>query len=114
LIEKAPAALDAIRALRPVDVQVGAIQGFNQITNGMRDPRTYVEALRPRILVPSHHDDWAIGITTQGERYRPYLHDELELIPEPARPRVRFISDPQDYVDPRAARFRIPPAGPNR
>ena len=46
-----PAQFDALRALRPVDVQVGAIQGFNQLTNGMRDPRMYVEALAPGLLV---------------------------------------------------------------
>lgn len=107
LIERHPQALDVLRALRPVDVQVGAIQGFNQFTNGLRDPRTYIEALRPRIFVPAHHDDWAVGITTQGWRYRPYLRDELAHMPERARPRVRFISDPQDYLNPRAVRFRL-------
>lgn len=107
LVDEAPGVLDKLRTLRPVDLQVGSIQGFNQLTDGMRDPRTYVEALRPRVFVPAHHDDWAAGITTRGERYRPYLHDELALIPEAVRPRVRFISDPQDYVDPRAVRFRL-------
>ena len=107
LVQEAPGVLGDLRALRPVDVQVGAIQGFNQLTNGMRDPRTYIEALRPEVFVPAHHDDWAAGITTRGERYQPYLHDELELIPEAQRPRVKFIRDPQDYVDPRAVRFRL-------
>jgi L-ascorbate metabolism protein UlaG (beta-lactamase superfamily) len=109
LLDRAPKALDALRDLRPVDVEVGAIQGFNQFTNGMRDPRAYIEALRPRVFVPAHHDDWAVGITTQGYRYRPFLHDELQLIDERVRPRVRFITDPGDYVDPRAVRFRLPP-----
>jgi L-ascorbate metabolism protein UlaG (beta-lactamase superfamily) len=112
VVESGPTALDALRGLRQVDVQVGAIQGFNQYTNGMRDPRTYIEALRPRIFVPSHHDDWAFGITARGERYRPFLRDELALIGDGVRPRVRFISDPQDYVDPRAVRFRLPRAEP--
>ena len=43
---------ETLRALRPVDLQVGAIQGFNQITNGMRDPRQYIEAIRPACSCP--------------------------------------------------------------
>jgi len=38
LIDRSPETLAALRRLGSVDVQVGAIQGFNQITNGMRDP----------------------------------------------------------------------------
>jgi L-ascorbate metabolism protein UlaG (beta-lactamase superfamily) len=107
LVEQSPETLAVLRDLGPVDVEVGSIQGFNQLTNGMRDPRTYIEALRPRVFVPAHHDDWAAGITTRGERYEPYLDAELKLIPVDQRPRVRFIRDPQDYVDPRVARFRV-------
>ena len=70
LVDKAPDTLRVMRELRPIDVQVGAIQGFNQFTNGMRDVRTYIEALAPATFVPAHHDDWAAGITTKGEGYR--------------------------------------------
>jgi hypothetical protein len=110
LVDRAPDALDRLRDLGPVDVHVGAIQGFNQYTNGMRDPRTYIEALRPQTFVPSHHDDWAIpGITSRGAAYRPYLDRELERIPAGRRPAVHFITDPADYLRPAAVRFRIDP-----
>ena len=45
LADRAPAVLRTLRRLGPVDVQVGAIQGFNQISNGMRDPRMYIEIM---------------------------------------------------------------------
>jgi L-ascorbate metabolism protein UlaG (beta-lactamase superfamily) len=108
LVDRAPGVVGRLRDLGPVDVQVGAIQSFNQYTNGMRDPRTYIEALRPRLFVPSHHDDWALpGITSRGAEYRPYLDAELELIPAAHRPAVDFISDPTDYLRPAALRYRV-------
>lgn len=107
LTQDSPETIDRLRRLGPVDVQVGSIQGFNQVTNGMRDARTYIEALRPRLFVPAHHDDWAYGITTRGELYEPYLRDELAMIPAARRPRVRFIADPADYVRPGRLTFRI-------
>jgi hypothetical protein len=107
LADNAPEAFDALRALRPVDVQVGAIQGFNQLTNGMRDPRMYIEAIRPSLFVPAHHDDWAAGITTKGEAYRAPFEAELARMPEAERPSVRFITDPGDYVRPDALTFPV-------
>lgn len=107
LKDNAPQAFDALRALRPVDLQVGAIQGFNQITNGMRDVRLYLEALQPRLLVPTHHDDWLIGITTNGSAYEAPLMDELGRMPPETRPQVRFITDPGDYVRPEVLTFPL-------
>lgn len=107
LEERAPHVLDVLRALPDTDVQVGAIMGFNQLTNGMRDPRMYIEAIEPTMYVPSHHDNWAPGVSTRGEKYRPILEDELALIPAERRPILRFISDPQDYARPEALTFDI-------
>ncbi len=107
LRERAPVALERMRQLRPVDVQLGSIQGFGQFTNGMRDIRTYIEALGAPLFVPMHHDDWAAGITTKGENYREPLRLELERIPADRRPKVRFISDPGDYVRPAALTFPV-------
>ncbi len=112
LTDKAPEALDALRALGPVDVHVGAIQGFNQFTNGMRDARQYIEAIGAPLFVPGHHDDWAAGITTKGENYREPLDDELARIPPDRRPQVRFITDPADYVRPDALTFPVAFATP--
>ena len=107
LKENAPEAFDALRALRPVDIQVGAIQGFNQVTNGMRDVRLYLEALQPRVLVPTHHDDWLVGITTNGSAYEAPLMAELSRMPAETRPQVRFITDPADYIRPEALTFPL-------
>jgi L-ascorbate metabolism protein UlaG (beta-lactamase superfamily) len=107
LKEVAPSVFDAFRALPPTDVELGAIMGFNQITNGLRDPRMYTEAIAPRIFVPEHHDNWAPGLSTRGENYQPLVQAELAKIPEASRPILRFISDPQDYVRPEALTFDV-------
>jgi hypothetical protein len=107
LAEDAPQAFETFRSLRPIDVQLGAIQGFNQVTNGLRDPRLYIEAFAPKLFVPTHHDDWAAGITTKGDNYRAPLAEELARIPPERRPQVRFISDPVDYVRPDALTFDV-------
>ena len=107
LADDAPETFDTFKALRPIDVQVGAIQGFNQVTNGMRDPRMYIEAFAPKLFVPTHHDDWAAGITTKGENYRAPFDQELARIPPERRPQVRFITDPADYVRPEALTFDV-------
>ena len=88
-------------------MHVGAIQGFNQITNGMRDARLYIEAFGAPLFVPTHHDDWAVGITTKGENYRAPLAQELARIPAERRPQVRFIADPTDYVRPEVLTFPV-------
>ena len=95
-----PGTFPLLRDLRPVDLQVGAIQGFNQLTNGMRDPRQYVEALRPKQFLPSHHDDWLPGITGPGAGFRAPLDAELAKLPAEQRPQVTFLEDPRDYVRP--------------
>jgi len=107
LKEVAPGVLSTLAALPPTDVQIGAIMGFNQITNGLRDPRMYIEAIKPKIFVPSHHDNWAPGVSTRGEHYKPFVEDELAKIPAAYRPILRFISDPQDYVRPEVLTFDI-------
>ncbi|HYF26692.1 MAG TPA: MBL fold metallo-hydrolase [Baekduia sp.] len=107
LKELAPGGFEVLRTLRPVDVQLGAIQSFNQFTNGMRDIRMYIEALRPALFVPDHHDDWAPGITNQGDSYREPLYAELARLPAEQRPQVRFLRDPMDYVRPEALTFPV-------
>lgn len=108
LKDEAPEVLDVLRALPRSHVHVGSIQGFNQPVNGLRDPRTYVEALRPRLFVPCHHDDWGVpGVTTNGSNYEEVLRAEISRIPEHRRPRVRFLTDPADYVRPGRLTFRL-------
>lgn len=107
LTDEAPTALARLQELRPVDLHIGAIQGFGQFTNGMRDIRQYIEAVGSPLFVPGHHDDWAAGITTKGENYREPLRQELARIPADRRPQVRFISDPADYVKPEVLTFPV-------
>lgn len=107
LKERAPAVFDVLGSLPATDVHVGAIMGFNQITNGLRDPCMYVEALAPKVFVPSHHDNWAPGVTTRGENYRPLVEEELGRIPPERRPVLRFVSDPEDYLRPGALTFDV-------
>jgi L-ascorbate metabolism protein UlaG (beta-lactamase superfamily) len=107
LVDEAPKTFDAFRALRPIDVEIGAIQGFNQITNGMRDPRLYVEAFAPRLFVPTHHENWLPGITTTGDYYEAPWREELQRMPAEQRPEVRFINDPRDYVNPPVLTFPL-------
>jgi L-ascorbate metabolism protein UlaG (beta-lactamase superfamily) len=91
----------------PVDVELGAIMGFNQITNGLADPRTYTEALRPRVFVPTHHDNWAPPVSTKAANYRPAVEAELQEIDAAHRPQLLFIEDPEDYVNPETLAFAV-------
>jgi hypothetical protein len=101
LVDRAPQLLTKLRRLRPVDVHVGAIQGFNMFNNGLRDPRTYVEALGPRTFVPNHHDDWfPPQLSMRASGYEEPWRRQLARIPPARRPGLRFIRDPGDYLRP--------------
>ncbi|MFE6858999.1 MBL fold metallo-hydrolase [Nocardia sp. NPDC057668] len=107
LLDKAPEVLDVLRSLPASDVHVGAVQGFNQFTNGLRDPRSYIEALRPKVFVPNHHDNWLPVFTARGEAFRSPVEAELARIPEQARPRVRMLVDRDDYLAPGVLEFPL-------
>lgn len=98
--ETAPAVYSALRRLPASSVEVASVQGFGQVTNGGRDFRLVVEAVRPKELVPGHHDNWLPGLSTRGELYRPYVVEELNRIPAKARPVLRWVQDPEDYLRP--------------
>lgn len=101
LEEDAPRVRRVLRRLPRPDLHVGAIQGFGQLTNGLRDVRHYVEDVGARVFVPSHHDDWGAPlIASPGTGYRGPLEAELRRIPAHRRPHLRFLADPQDYVRP--------------
>lgn len=92
--------LGAVAKLGPADVEIGAVQGFNQITNGLKDVRRYIEAVRPKVFIPAHHDNWLPPNVTTGEAYYEPLVAELENIPFARRPGLCFISDPDNYMAP--------------
>lgn len=106
--EEAPGVPRLLRRLPRSDVHLGAVQGFGQITNGMRDVRAYVEAAAARLFVPGHHDDWGLPVVaTQADAYRAVLEAELARIPRERRPRLRWMSDPGDYLRPARLTFRV-------
>ncbi|MBW3563050.1 MAG: MBL fold metallo-hydrolase [Actinobacteria bacterium] len=96
LKENHPEVFDVFRSLPQTDVQVGAILGFNQPTNGLRDPAMYIAAIQPTVFVPNHHD----FVTEYGsaDDFEGPLRQDLETVGEDAE--VRFLYDPFDYVRP--------------
>lgn len=107
LKEEAPELLEVFNSLPKTDVQVGAIMGYNQYTNGLRDPRMYIEAIKPKVFIPSHHDNWAPPITTKAVNYFEPLTEELMRIPTENSPELQFIKDPEDYIQPEKLTFDI-------
>lgn len=107
LPEEAPHLVDVLRRLPPTDVQIGAIAGTNQLSNGLRDIRQYIEAIAPRVFVPSHHDDVHVVHGTTAETYRQPLAEELQRLPEDRRPAVTFPTDPGDYIRPELLTFDV-------
>jgi hypothetical protein len=89
-----------------VDVQLGAILGFNQPLNGLRDPRLYVEHVHAKVFLPTHHDNWAPGVSAGAEGYRDTLMAEINALEHP--PEVDFLVDPADYLKPRIYRVDDP------
>jgi len=104
LRERAPQVFKALGRLPQTDVQVGATLGFNEPTNGMRDPVDYVASLQPEIFYPSHHDFVAEYGASRG--FERTFRRELARRPG-VRPEVRWLTDPYDYVRPRLMAFDV-------
>ena len=83
-----------------VDVSVGAIVGFNQPLNGLRDPRLYVQHAHPRVFLPSHHDTWAPAVGGGAEAYESAWRNELSMLEHP--PLLDYLRDPVDFMKPRS------------
>ncbi len=89
-------------SLPPTDVQMGTASSGNFTNNGLRDLIMYQEALQPRIYIPNHI---TTGTTTREASsmsvYAGYL-DQLDLmgVPPTARPEIRWLIDPTDYLRP--------------
>lgn len=107
LTEKAPHVYEVLADLPSTDLHIGAIQGYNQITNGLRDPRRYIEAIAPTLFVPTHHDNWLPGLTAGAANYDPPLRTELDRIPAGHRPELRTLHDPDDYIRPDRLTFHL-------
>lgn len=92
-----------LAALPKTDVQNGSVVGFNMPTNGMRDHARYIDTINPKIFVPNHQD--FVYEYGAGEQIRPALESELEAYT--ARPEMRWLSDPNDYLKANYLRFRV-------
>jgi hypothetical protein len=92
-----------LRNLPKTDVQNGSVVGFNMPTNGMRDHAKYVDAVNPKIFVPNHQD--FVYEYGASEWIRAALETELESYA--ARPEMRWLTDPQDYLKANYLRFKV-------
>lgn len=93
-----PAVLAALGRLGPVDLHVGAIQGFNEMTNGLSDAMAYIDAVGATVFVPSHHDDWFPVLATPATGREAAFFSSLTTIDH--RPQIRYLRDPADYLNP--------------
>ena len=103
--ERAPQLPDVMRRLPPTDVQVNAVIGFNNPTNGVRDPVDYVVALRPKVMLPSHHD--FVAEYGAGDDFEQYMVRELSRRPDAPPTELRWMRDPYDYLRPALMNFRV-------
>jgi hypothetical protein len=110
LAQTAPAVRPVLRRLRPVNVELGAITGLGMFNNGFRDPLTdYVRTLKPRLFVPTHHDDWfPPALSTRARFLEPQFESQFEQAFPRGGPRVRYLRDPRDYVRPKRLNFNPP------
>jgi hypothetical protein len=97
-----------------VDVQVGAIVGFGMVTSGLRDSTDYVDAARPQVSIPSHHDAWAPVVGGGAAAYEIQWRNALGRLEHP--PELDYLRDPEDYLKVRSfviddPRWKIPPPG---
>ena len=102
--EEVQTALDCFTGC--VDVQVGAIVGFNQPVNGLRDPRLYVEHAHPKVSLPSHHDAWAPGVGGGAASYETAWAAEIASLEHP--PELDYLRDPEDDLAVRRYRIEDP------
>jgi hypothetical protein len=100
LKEEAPQILDLFRTkLWPTSIHAGALAGLD-IPNFWRDPALYEKAIESRLYIPLHHDfPTSYGLNRDWQRlYRKWLG--VVGIPADHQPRFRWLSDPDDYLQP--------------
>lgn len=116
--ERAPQMPNVFRRLPATDVQFGAVLGFNEPTNGVRDPVDYLEHLQPRVFLPLHHD--FVAEYGASDEHETLMRNEIARR-QGIRTELRWLNDPVDYLrpalgtfDPRDSRWANDPAGSTR
>jgi L-ascorbate metabolism protein UlaG (beta-lactamase superfamily) len=109
LADQAPAVLSALRRLRPVTVELGAIVGFGMFNNGFRDPLLYyARTLRPGLFVPTHHDDWfPPALSTHARNLESQFRTQFRQAFPNGGPGLRFLRDRKDYIRPSRLSFDL-------
>ena len=103
-LREAPHLFYVLSALPPTDVEVGAVLGFNDPTNGLRDIVDYVERLKPQVFYPVHHD----FVTEYGASQRMKGVMEREMARRGELPtEIRWLYDPTDYLRPGLMTFDL-------
>jgi hypothetical protein len=99
--EKAPAVAGVLAGLPKTDVMLAALSTENAANNGMRDPASYVNGVRPKVLLPGGYDAYSqlYNSYSNGEYVKRALEASMTNIgmPAAAQPEVRFLFDPTDY-----------------
>jgi hypothetical protein len=106
LRERAPQVFDVMRGLPATDVQFNAVLGFNNPTNGARDPVDYINAIRPKVMYPNHHD--FVAEYGAGDGFEQYMYREMarhEGLTEATE--LRWLRDPYDYLRPGLTTFDV-------
>jgi L-ascorbate metabolism protein UlaG (beta-lactamase superfamily) len=101
-----PKVIAALKRWAPVNVEFGAIQGYNEFTNGFRDPVTYISALRPEVFVPNHHDNWLPVVSVPADQMAGAFRTVLAKAS--TKPTLRYLTDPADYVRPGILTWKVP------
>jgi hypothetical protein len=104
LRENAPQVLPLLEKLPPTDVELGSTLGFNDPTNGQRDPVDYLVRIKPKIFLPLHHDfiaEYGASKSLEGVFRRELAKRD------PVATDVRWLYDPQDYLRPSLMTFDV-------
>jgi hypothetical protein len=89
-----------------VDVQLGAIVGFNQPLNGLRDPLLYVKHAAPKLFLPNHHDAWAPVVGGGARGYEAQWRRDLATLEH--QPALDYLRDPEDFMKRRSYNIHDP------
>lgn len=104
LRERAPALFGVLRRLPRTDVELGSTLGFNDPTNGQRDPVDYMATLKPQFFYPMHHDfiaEYGVSKGLEGV----FRREMAKRGPLPTE--VRWLYDPVDYLRPKLMTFDV-------